>query len=170
MIASIKQNVEKKIERERSFLTSERVECEWLAKLQLWPSSIAKPSCSPAFIQIVFLFPSWENFNSNKRKGSTRSLLVAGGVKVSMASLCRTVSLGSGAKVKKKKWILFTLQFPPFSPKATVGTPFSLSVSPKWVLDRILFEARISISLSISLSISFYPHLLSLSLWPLETE
>ena len=41
-----------------------------------------KPSCSPAFMQLFSLFfmPSWENFNSNKRKGSTRSLLVAGGV------------------------------------------------------------------------------------------
>ena len=42
-----------------------------------------KPSCSPTFMQLFSLFfmPSWENFNSNKRKGSTRSLLVAGGVK-----------------------------------------------------------------------------------------
>ena len=49
-------------------------------QLQLWPSSTESLHVHPCLCN-CFTFQSWENFNSNKRKGSTRSLLVAGGVK-----------------------------------------------------------------------------------------
>ena len=50
---------------------------------KLWPSSIESLHVHPRLCNcfLCFFMPSWENFNSNKRKGSTRSLLVAGGVK-----------------------------------------------------------------------------------------
>ena len=90
---------------------------------------------------------------------------------VSMAILRRTVSLGSVAKVKKKKGSMFTLQFPPFSPKATVGSPlFTLGLSKMSFGSNISWGENFYLSVYLTVYLRLSSPSISLSLWPHETE
>ena len=82
-----------------------------------------------------------------------------------MAILRRTVPLGSVAKVKKKKGSMFTLQFPPLSPKATVGSPLfhSRSLQNEFWIEYFLRREFLSLCLSHCLSPSILSFYLSLS-------
>ena len=86
-----------------------------------------------AIVFFVFLCHREKTLIPINEKGQPEAFWWQGGSRdqgVSMAILRRTVSLGSVTKVKKKKGSMFTLQFPPFSPKATVGSPlFTLGLS-----------------------------------------